>query len=62
MDTYRANENVWVTVGRNRHRGTVTGVATNDVTADGPMISVHIGGIGPVQRRAAELSHVSRLD
>jgi hypothetical protein len=62
MDTYRPNENVWVTIGRDRHRGTVTHVDKGDVTRDGPTITVHVGGIGPVQRRATELSHVFRWD
>jgi hypothetical protein len=44
-------------------RGTVTRIDRNDVTRDGPLISVHVdGGVGPVQRRATELSHVRRGD
>jgi hypothetical protein len=61
MDTYRPNENVTVVVDGTRMRGTVTRVDRTDVTADGPLISVHVGdGVGPVRRRATEVSHVSR--
>lgn len=62
MSAYRPNDRVCLTIDGIERRGTVTSVDRGSVTDDGPLISVSVSGVGAMQVRAAELSHVRRGD